>query len=841
MGEESTTKKKVDKDKGKKRISGTLKDADDAAMSSGGAELLSDAELHAFLSDDDDFDAAPFNTADGALSLSEEEEPRTSDLFNDDDDEDEEDEETAERSERTRGTSTTKKTSNVVHKGGEKDTRKAKKTKKSTTKKKVDKAKRSQSISETLEEEDGAAMSSDGAEMPPDAELHAFPSDNDNVDVAPEENQEKEEYREETAKESKGSTKAATTIKKTSGAVKSIKKKKKKKNTKPEATEAMGSLASSLKKSSSGKAKKSSKPKKGDSDVGVPDNSKPPQALLEKNTAPRTKDQLEGTESAPVEEEESSFCSKKVAATDTTATTDNSPLSRYRKQANNNRSTTPPKSWSTNSSTPRPTDTAPLNETDPLTKKTSKAVAKERRQAAATIGVSTTEDAPTLTAAKFDMPITEVEQKTKAVKKASRTARTATPPIEDAPMAGECGAPSPSSSITELEKNAKNAVAIAVASDKKAAALSQNSREEQEKVANSLLNSKKVRQDVSEKEGNAASSESRKKTTKKQKRALKVDVGPQDQGVAANSKLPAHHTNSIGKTTGISLSEGAPTPTAVKLNSAIIDAEKKIRAAKKANRVASPTATKEDRPSSCSSSIDELEKKANPSVAAAASDKEMVALSPISREEQEKAANSLLSGKNSNKDVSKKKSRVASSESRKNTTKKKKKALEVDVEAQDQLVAAASVAKSSNKPTDLQSPTRAPVHHTDFIGTYLSSPTTGGEKEPMISAVSLWALSPTAHQLTTPPTPLVITSPVSSTSGSGPAVSPLVANALGDTLRGDLKETKKGGRGASSSSSFFTAHATTQDMAAKAIAAAGASMAQSKLMSPRANEAPKHH
>merc|ERR1712194_870694 len=92
-------------------------------------------------------------------------------------------------------------------------TRKAKKTKKSTTKKKVDKAKRSQSISETLEEEDGAAMSSDGAEMPPDAELHAFPSDNDNVDVAPEENQEKEEYREETAKESKGSTKAATTIK----------------------------------------------------------------------------------------------------------------------------------------------------------------------------------------------------------------------------------------------------------------------------------------------------------------------------------------------------------------------------------------------------------------------------------------------------------------------------------------------------------------------------------------------------------------------------------------------------------------------------------------------------
>merc|ERR1712194_448158 len=187
-----------------------------------------------------------------------------------------------------------------------------------------------------------------------------------------------------------------------------------KKNTKPEATEAMGSLASSLKKSSSGKAKKSSKPKKGDSDVGVPDNSKPPRALLEKNTAPRTKDQLEGTESAPVEEEESSFCSKKVAATDTTATTDNSPLSRYRKQANNNRSTTPPKSWSTNSSTPRPTDTAPLNETDPLTKKTSKAVAKERRQAAATIGVSTTEDAPTLTAAKFDMPITEVEQKTKA-------------------------------------------------------------------------------------------------------------------------------------------------------------------------------------------------------------------------------------------------------------------------------------------------------------------------------------------------------------------------------------------------------------------------------------------
>merc|ERR1712194_703118 len=169
MGEESTTKKKVDKDKGKKRISGTLKDADDAAMSSGGAELLSDAELHAFLSDDDDFDAAPFNTADGALSLSEEEEPRTSDLFNEDD----EDEETAERSERTRGTSTTKKTSNVVHKGGEKDTRKAKKTKKSTTKKKVDKAKRSQSISETLEEEDGAAMSSDGAEMPPDAELHA--------------------------------------------------------------------------------------------------------------------------------------------------------------------------------------------------------------------------------------------------------------------------------------------------------------------------------------------------------------------------------------------------------------------------------------------------------------------------------------------------------------------------------------------------------------------------------------------------------------------------------------------------------------------------------------------
>merc|ERR1712194_455160 len=448
-------------------------------------------------------------------------------------------------------------------------------------------------------------------------------------------------------------------------------------------------------------------------------------------------------------------------------------------------------------------DTAPLNETDPLTKKTSKAVAKERRQAAATIGMGTAEDAPTLTAAKFDMPITEVEQKTKAVKKASRTARTATPPIEDAPMAGECGAPSPSSSITELEKNAKNAVAIAVASDKKAAALSQNSREEQEKVANSLLNSKKVRQDVSEKEGNAASSESRKKTTKKQKRALKVDVGPQDQGVAANSKLPAHHTNSIGKTTGISLLEGAPTPTAVKLNSAIIDAEKKIRAAKKANRVASPTATKEDRPSSCSSSIDELEKKANPSVAAAASDKEMVALSPISREEQEKAANSLLSGKNSNKDVSKKKSRVASSESRKNTTKKKKKALEVDVEAQDQLVAAASVAKSSNKPTDLQSPTRAPVHHTDFIGTYLSSPTTGGEKEPMISAVSLWALSPTAHQLTTTPTPLVITSPVSSTSGSGPAVSPLVANALGDTLRGDLKETKKGGRGASSSSSFF--------------------------------------
>merc|ERR1712085_224951 len=61
---------------------------------------------------------------------------------------------------------------------------------------------RRQSISETLEEEDGAAMSSDGAEMPPDAELHAFPSDNDNVDVAPEENQEKEEYREETAKES---------------------------------------------------------------------------------------------------------------------------------------------------------------------------------------------------------------------------------------------------------------------------------------------------------------------------------------------------------------------------------------------------------------------------------------------------------------------------------------------------------------------------------------------------------------------------------------------------------------------------------------------------------------
>merc|ERR1711957_171397 len=103
-----------------------------------------------------------------------------------------------------------------------------------------------------------------------------------------------------------------------------------------------------------------------------------------------------------------------------------------------------------------------------------------------------------------------------------------------------------------------------------------------------------------------------------------------------------------------------------------------------------------------------------------------------------------------------------------------------------------------------------------------------------MGGASSFSLISTAHDVTEAITAKAIASPEASV-----AVSPLVGNTSVDSPRSYLKGAKKEGKEASSVSSISAAHATAEAMAAKALAAADASIAEWKVMSPRANNVAK--